>query len=254
MASILFRYFYSTDSIWQCTVLHCPCLKISSGMNWEGWKQEERSPGRKQEVLVEGFKERISGSSLFSTEQSGREAMDVWCLWPPPDPSLESGLSFDSTLLAPLLFFCQLPLLFLSCLFFLLPIGPFWLFSQKILEYFSLRDRLFGMTLVLQLGDDGWLAVCAASCHMALVFTSMQLHIFENYTDGGGNIGITLSSVRPSIILSMCPILSGQYLLNASPFWTKLGMVVLVVYFHEAVSCRKIGLLPSGSRRQRGLI
>ena len=53
-----------------------------------------------------------------------------------------SGLSFDSTLLSPLLFFCLVLLPFLSYCF--LPAGPFFsTFFQKILQNFSLRDRLF---------------------------------------------------------------------------------------------------------------
>ena len=31
------------------------------------------------------------------------------------------------------------------------------------------------MALVEQLGDDSWQMVCAACCHMALVFAIMQL-------------------------------------------------------------------------------
>ena len=58
-----------------------------------------------------------------------------------------SGLSFDSTLLSPLLCFCLVLLPCLSDLF--LPAGPFFLnFFQKILQYFSLRDRLFRMAPV----------------------------------------------------------------------------------------------------------
>ena len=53
-----------------------------------------------------------------------------------------SGLSFDSTLLSPLLFFCLVLLLFLSYL-----LSACWLillnFFQKILLHFLLRDRLF---------------------------------------------------------------------------------------------------------------
>ena len=50
-------------------------------------------------------------------------------------------LSFDSTLLPPLLFFCRVLCLFLSCLFFcLLAHSDFF---QKILQYFSLSDSLF---------------------------------------------------------------------------------------------------------------
>ena len=49
-------------------------------------------------------------------------------------------------------------------------------FSQKTLKYFSLRVRLFCMALVEQLGDDSWSVVCAACCHMALVFAIMHLY------------------------------------------------------------------------------
>ena len=46
-----------------------------------------------------------------------------------------SGLSFDSTLLSPLLFFCLFLLTFLSYPF--LPAGPFfWTFSEKIFSIF----------------------------------------------------------------------------------------------------------------------
>ena len=45
-------------------------------------------------------------------------------------------------------------------------------------------------------------------------------------------IGITLS-ICSSVALSVCPIVSAQYLLNRSTiFFTKLGMVV---YYHEAM-------------------
>ena len=53
---------------------------------------------------------------------------------------------------------------------------------------------------------------------------------------GGGYIGITLSigqSAWPSLVLSVCPIMSAQYLLNRPTiFFTKLGMVV---YYYEAI-------------------
>ena len=51
-----------------------------------------------------------------------------------------SGLSFDSALLSPVLFFCLVLLPFLPYLFLN--------FFQKILQYFSLRDRLFCMAPV----------------------------------------------------------------------------------------------------------
>ena len=48
-----------------------------------------------------------------------------------------SGLSFDSPLLSPLLFFCIVLLLFLSYLFFFLPVGPFsCTFSRKFFQFF----------------------------------------------------------------------------------------------------------------------
>ena len=53
-----------------------------------------------------------------------------------------SGLSFDSTLLFPLLFLCLVLLLFRSYLFS--ACWPILLnFFQKIVQYFLLRDRLF---------------------------------------------------------------------------------------------------------------
>ena len=93
---------------------------------------------------------------------SRREAGYVWCL-----PLSEiSGLSFDSTLLSPFLFFCLILLLFLPYLFsagWSIHLSSF----QKILQYFSLRDRLFCMVPIQQLGE--------VSCHMALVFAFVHL-------------------------------------------------------------------------------
>ena len=98
-----------------------------------------------------------------------------------------SGLSFDSYLLSLSLFsssfflllffllfsFCLVLLLFLSCHFS--ANGPFsCLFFQKTLKYFSLSVRHFCMALVEQLGDDSWSVVCAACCHVALVFDIMH--------------------------------------------------------------------------------
>ena len=81
-----------------------------------------------------------------------------------------SGLSFDTTLLSPLLFFCLVLLLFLSYLF--LSAGPFfWIFFQKVLQYFLLRDRFFCMAPVWQLGEAGcwWYLQHAAIRHWYLV-------------------------------------------------------------------------------------
>ena len=85
-----------------------------------------------------------------------------------------SGLSFDSTLLSPLLFFCLILLPFLSNLFS--ACWPFLLnFFQNILQYFSLRDRLFlygsclaarrsklvgGMCSMLPYGTGIYLTLC----------------------------------------------------------------------------------------------
>ena len=81
-----------------------------------------------------------------------------------------SGLSFDSTLLPTLLLFSLSLLLFLSYLFFSACWSILLNFSQKILQYFSLRDTLFCMVSVQQLGEVSWSVVCAACDHMALVF------------------------------------------------------------------------------------
>ena len=37
------------------------------------------------------------------------------------------------------------------------------------------------MALIEQLGDDSWLVVCAACCHMALVFAIMHLYNIFNF-------------------------------------------------------------------------
>ena len=53
---------------------------------------------------------------------------------------------------------------------------PFLLdFFQKILQYFSLRERLFCVAPVQQLGEVSRLVVCAACCHMTLVFAVMHI-------------------------------------------------------------------------------
>ena len=45
---------------------------------------------------------------------------------------------------------------------------------------FSLRDRLFCMAPVQRLGEDSWSVVCAACCHMTLVYAVKHLYnIFE---------------------------------------------------------------------------
>ena len=72
-------------------------------------------------------------------------------------PSGVSGLSFNSTLLSSLLFFCLIPLLFLSChfSFFFSAYQPILLtFFQEVFQYFSLRGRLFGTAIVQQLWEE----------------------------------------------------------------------------------------------------
>ena len=96
------------------------------------------------------------------------------CLMSPPLYGI-SGLSFDSTLIFPVLFLCLVMLIFLSYLF-----SACWpillIFFQKILQHFSLRDWLFCMASVQQLGGVSWSVVCAACCHMAVVFAVMHLY------------------------------------------------------------------------------
>ena len=73
-------------------------------------------------------------------------------VWYPPPTSWISGPSFKSPFLSPLLFFCLVLTLFLSCHFS--ADGPFSLpFFQKILKHFPLRVWLFCVAVVEQLGD-----------------------------------------------------------------------------------------------------
>ena len=76
-----------------------------------------------------------------------------------PSPPLSgiSGLLFDSAFLSPLLFFCLVLLLFLSCHFSAYGLVSGFFFPQKTLKYFYyIQVRLFRMALVEQLGDDRW--------------------------------------------------------------------------------------------------
>ena len=92
-----------------------------------------------------------------------------------PMPGI-SGLSFDSTLLSPLMFCCLLPSLFLSSFYLFCPLAnsPDFFF-QKILQYFH-EEIVFWVALVQQLGDDSWSVVCAVCCHMALAFAARHLY------------------------------------------------------------------------------
>ena len=96
-----------------------------------------------------------------------------WCLMSPP--CLES----QGCHLIPLCYLLSCSsawVCYSFCLTFFLPAGIFsWTFSRKNLQYFSLGDRLFCMVPVLQLGEVSWSVVCAACCHMALVFAVMHL-------------------------------------------------------------------------------
>ena len=48
--------------------------------------------------------------------------------------------------------------------------------SLKSPQYLSLRDRHFCLAPVKQLGEVSWSVVCAACCHMALVFAVTHLY------------------------------------------------------------------------------
>ena len=90
-----------------------------------------------------------------------------------------SGLSFDSTLLSPLLFFCLVLIQFLSYLF--LPAGPFFwtfFFSRKFFNIFHLGDRLFLYGSCLAARRSKLSVVHAACCHMALVFAVRHLYVY----------------------------------------------------------------------------
>ena len=95
-----------------------------------------------------------------------------------------SGLSVDSTLLSPLLFFCLVLLLFLFYLFFLcLQVHSPKLFFRKILIYFSLGDRLFyGSSLAARRSKlVGGMSSMLPCCHVALVFA--VIHLYTSFFD-----------------------------------------------------------------------
>ena len=77
-------FFYSTDKIRQCTLFHCPRLKIRS---WITGKAESRN----KEVLVVGFKEGFHGSSDVSADQT---LMSVSALPPHWELLYKTGHSF----------------------------------------------------------------------------------------------------------------------------------------------------------------
>ena len=52
-------------------------------------------------------------------------------------------------------------------------------FFWKILQYFSLKDRLFLYGSCFAAGEVSWSVVCASCCHMALVFAVM--HVYNIY-------------------------------------------------------------------------
>ena len=83
-----------------------------------------------------------------------------------------SGLSFDSTLLSPLLFFCLILILVMSYLF-CLQVHSSKLFPENSSIFFVKRQA---KAPVQWLGDVSWQVVCAAYCHMALVFGVMHLY------------------------------------------------------------------------------
>ena len=90
-----------------------------------------------------------------------------------PPLSEISGLSFDSSFLSPLSFFCQVLLLSLSCHFS--ANGPTFFSPDNSLIFVCYELGFFCMALVEQLGDDSWKVLCAACCHVVLVFSVMHL-------------------------------------------------------------------------------
>ena len=95
----------------------------------------------------------------------------VWCL--PPVWNLRAVIWFHFAI-------SSLVLLPSPVTLSVLPFSACWPFllnfSQKILRYFSLRDGLFCMAPVWRLGEDSWSVVCAACCHVTLVFAVMHLY------------------------------------------------------------------------------
>ena len=86
------------------------------------------------------------------------------------------------------------------------------------------------------------------TCHTGWVGVTPSL-------SGGGDIGITVSvclSVHPSLILSMCSILSRQYPLNRSTIFKQTWYCGVSSW--DGMPCRKLGSLPSRLRSQWGLI
>ena len=80
-----------------------------------------------------------------------REARDVYCHSPTP-PSVTSRLSFDSTLLSPLLFFCLVLLLFLAYLFFCLLVHSPELLPENSCNIFVKRCIFLGYGSCLAAG------------------------------------------------------------------------------------------------------
>ena len=145
-----------------------------------------------------------------------------------------SGLSFDSTLLSPLLFFCLVLLPFLSYLF-----SVCWSlllnFFQKILQYFFVKKYAFLYDSCLA-ARRSWSVVCAACCHMALVFAVMHLykniyffivsvrsfiHFFKNLVLMNGRNG-----PRYQLVLALCAFFKIIFLTGVIP----KGLILRKVY------------------------
>ena len=61
--------------------------------------------------------------------------------------------------------------------YLVLPAGPFfWTFSRKFFNIFCKEIGFFVWLLFSELGGVSWLVVCAACCHMTLVFAVMHLY------------------------------------------------------------------------------
>ena len=88
-----------------------------------------------------------------------------------------SGVSFDSTLLSPVLFFYLLLLLFSSCPFFLLTAHTLDFFPKKFFNIFRWGIGSF-VWLAKQQREVCWSVLWAACCHSALISAVMHLCFF----------------------------------------------------------------------------
>ena len=91
-----------------------------------------------------------------------------------------SGLSFDSPFpISSLVFSAQSSCSFCLVIFLLMVHSPD--FFPENSQIFFVKGQAFLYGSCWQLGDDSWQVVCAACCHMALVFAIMHLYNILNF-------------------------------------------------------------------------